>query len=485
MKKWQLLKIEQSINLQKLKYTTYLDLLNFTDEQIDIIINNIDKESIPSLINFFSLLNKGKYDFSDFERLGITNIKEIIIDKLLNASDINKSIIILNWFKYKIDKFQSKEEWKIFMENLTDDISICNLSYVIDWFKEYRIEAIEKVMNNTSNLRTIYLSDVNRKENLREDNLLDLLNLVIENYDVKLSTKLIKRLVKTKQDKETYNEIINYLKNPVLFHEKLPKLFLNSEKDQLASIIETLRKVDDLELLNNYLSFDCEKENLDILNKYISRIVLEDNSVFKESMMVLLENRTIFESLINDKDKLDLVIEKIKPRDIKDEKCVIMAKLLQVIPYDIWLDISLDIENEKLEYIYQNNEIFLDIINTIDLKLVMDRIKKLSLINIKKIFVIFGLKSFKNNFKRHIDISILFDISKENLIDNIYKKYLFEEEKNKLLGNKNINRIDSSCETELLRLATVLDNGYDINLVLDNYRDDEELDSKTLIKILR
>ena len=240
MKKWQLLKICEYINIKKLKYTSYNDLLALTDTQIDLIIDNIDKETIPPLIEFFSQLNKGKYDFTKFEELGIIDIEKIMINRILYAEEKQEAILTLNWFRYKIDKIKSKEEWFTFMHNLSSEISISNLSYVMDNFEISRIEAIEKVMKNATSLRTIYLSDVNKKKRLNEANLLDIVDLVIMGYNVKISTKLVKQLVKTKQDKLIYDEIINYLKQPVLFHEDLPKLFLDIDVEQLSSIIEIL-----------------------------------------------------------------------------------------------------------------------------------------------------------------------------------------------------------------------------------------------------
>ena len=154
MKKWQLLKIQEKIELKKLKYTNYTNLLNFTCEQVDVVLRNLDRVTIPILIEFFSILNEGKYDFDQFERLGIINIEEIIINKILNARNKEHAILILNWFKYKIDKFVTKEEWQIFMDNLSDEMSLNNLAYVIDTFEDFRIEAIEKVIKNTKIRRT-------------------------------------------------------------------------------------------------------------------------------------------------------------------------------------------------------------------------------------------------------------------------------------------------------------------------------------------
>ena len=68
MKKWQLLKICEYVNIKKLKYTSYSDLLTLTEEQIDLIINNIGNKTIPTLVDFFSMLNKGKYDVSKFKQ---------------------------------------------------------------------------------------------------------------------------------------------------------------------------------------------------------------------------------------------------------------------------------------------------------------------------------------------------------------------------------------------------------------------------------
>ena len=180
MKKWQLLKICECINTKKLKYTSYNDLLALTDEQIDLIINNIDMETIPTLIEFFSLLNKGKYDFSKFQELGIINIEKIMINRILYAESNEEAILNFNWFRYKIDKIKTKEEWLLFMHNLSSEFSLSNLAYVIDNFENSRIEAIEKVMKNATSLRTIYLSDVNKKKRLNEANLLDIVDLIDE-----------------------------------------------------------------------------------------------------------------------------------------------------------------------------------------------------------------------------------------------------------------------------------------------------------------
>ena len=484
MKKWQLLKICEYINIKKLKYTSYNDLLALTDTQIDLIIDNIDKETIAPLIEFFSQLNKGKYDFTKFEELGIIDIEKIMINRILYSDEKEDAILNLYWFRYKIDKIKSKEEWFTFMHNLSSEISISNLSYVMDNFEISRIEAIEKVMKNATSLRTIYLSDVNKKKRLNEANLLDIVDLVIMGYNVKISTKLVKQLVKTKQDKLIYDEIINYLKHPVLFHEDLPKLFLDIDVDKLSYIIETLEKISNQNLLDKYLSYDLKNEQLEILNEYIDRVIKETNTELKKSLTLLLDNRENFESLITeDTTKLDLVLKKLEMIDTKDERCIIMVKLLEVIPYDKWIKILADLDIEKLEYIYQNNKTFLDIIDVVDLELLLAHIRKISLINLKKIFAIFRLKSFTSKLKNNNDIYNLFDLSKENYIDNIYKKYLLEEEKNKLLRQTNITRLDSSYELELSKLSNVLDNGYDIDLVLDTYQDNEELDGKTLIKI--
>lgn len=484
MKKWQLLKICENVNIKKLKYTSYNDLLNFTEEQINIIITNINKETIPTLIEFFSLLNKGKYDFSKFEQLGIFDIKEIMFNRILYAEAKQEAILALNWFRYKIDKFKTDEEWFLFMNNLSNEFSLCNLSYIIDTFEISRIEAIEKVMKNATKLRTIYLCDVNKKKRFKENNLLDIIDLIIMGYNVKFSTKLVKQLVKTKQDKLIYDEIINYLKHPVLFHEDLPKLFLDIGVEQLSSIIEILEKIDNQNILDKYLSYNLKNEQLKILNEYVDRVIKETNPELKKSLILLLDNKENFESLITeDTTKLDLVLKKLEMIDIKDERCIIMAKLLEVIPYDKWIQIPSDIDIEKLEYIYQNNKTFLDIIDVVDLELLLAHIRKISLINLKKIFAIFRLKSFTSKLKNNNDIYNLFDLSKENYIDNIYKKYLLEEGKNKLLRQTNITRIDSSYELELIKLYNILENGYDIDLVLDTYQDNEELDGKTLIKI--
>ena len=484
MKKWQLLKICEYINIKKLKYTSYNDLLALTDTQIDLIIDNIDKETIAPLIEFFSQLNKGKYNFTKFEELGIIDIEKIMINRILYAEEKQEAILTLNWFRYKIDKIKSKEEWFTFMHNLSSEISLSNLSYVMDNFEISRIEAIEKVMKNATSLRTIYLSDVNKKKRLNEANLLDIVDLVIMGYNVKISTKLVKQLVKTKQDKLIYDEIINYLKQPVLFHEDLPKLFLDIDVEQLSSIIEILEKIDNQNILDKYLSYNLKNEQLKILNEYIDRVIKESKPELKKSLILLLDNKENFESLITeDTTKLDLVLKKLEMIDTKDERCVVMVKLLEVIPYDKWIKIPSDLDIEKLEYIYQNNKTFLDIINVLDICFVIDRFRDLSLINIRKIFAIFRLKKFSNELKKNYNIDKLFDLFNEKMIDTSYKKYLLEEEKNKLLERSNITRIDTFSEIELTKLYNILENGYDIELVLDNYQDDEELDGKTLIKI--
>lgn len=480
MKKWQLLKICEYINTKKLKYTSYNDLLALTDEQIDLIINNIDRETIPVLIEFFSLLNKGKYDFTKFEELGIINIEKIMINRILYSDEKEEAILNLYWFRYKIDKIKSKEEWFTFMHNLSSEISISNLSYVIDNFENLRIETIEKVMKNSHKLRTIYLCDINKKKRLKEKNLLDIIDLVIMGYNEKLSTKLIKQLVKIKQENIVYDTILNYLRNPKLFHENLPKVFIDIDIAKLTNVIETLEKIDNPNILDSYLSFDFKREKLEILNNYINKIIQKEESKLKESMVLLLDKKDVFE----DKDKLNIAVEKLEEIDIDDERNIILTKLLEVIPYDKWIGISFDLGIDKLEYIYQNNKTFLDIINFLDISFVVDRFRKLSLINIRKIFAVFRLKKFSNELKKNYNIDKLFDLFNEKMIDTSYKKYLLEEEKNKLLERSNITRIDTFSEIELTKLYNILENGYDIELVLDNYQDDDEITSNTLIKTL-
>ena len=197
-------------------------------------------------------------------------------------------------------------------------------------------------------------------------------------------------------------------------------------------------------------------------------------------MVLLLDKKDVFE----DKDKLNIAVEKLEEIDIDDERNIILTKLLEVIPYDKWIGISFDLGIDKLEYIYQNNKTFLDIINVLDISFVVDRFRKLSLINIRKIFAVFRLKKFSNELKKNYNIDKLFDLFNEKMIDTSYKKYLLEEEKNKLLERSNITRIDTFSEIELTKLYNILENGYDIELVLDNYQDDDEITSNTLIKTL-
>jgi len=484
MKKWQLLKICENVNVKKLKYTSYSDLLSLTDNQIDLIIKNINRQTIPILIDYFSMLNKGEYDFTNFERLGITDINKNITVRILYAESVAEAVDVLCWFRYKIEKFKTKEEWYTFMNNLSSDISLSNLSYVIDFFEDSRVEVIEKVMKNSTKLRTIYLSDVNKKKRLNESNILDLLDLVIMGYNVKFSTKLVKQLVKTKQDIEVYNTILNYLKNPNLFHENLPKIFIDIDISKLTYIIDRLEKIYKYKLLDSYLSYDFKGDKLDLLNQYVDRIIEKDNTMLKQSMIILLENKNVISDLTNDNEKLDIVVEKLESIDKNDKKNIMLTKLLEVIPYDKWISISSDLETEKLEYIYQNNKIFLDIINILDIDFVIDRFIELSLINIRKIFSIFSLKTFKLDLKKNHNLDNLFDLFNERLIDIYYRKYLLEEEKNKLLVRSNTTRLDSSSELEVANLSNVLDKGYEIDLVLDNYQDEEELNAITLIKTM-
>jgi len=414
----------------------------------------------------------------------IFDIKEIMFNRILYAEAKQEAILALNWFRYKIDKFKTDEEWFLFMNNLSNEFSLCNLSYIIDTFEISRIEAIEKVMKNATKLRTIYLCDVNKKKRLKENNLLDIIDLIIMGYNVKFSTKLVKQLVKTKQEKLIYDEIINYLKHPVLFHENLPKVFIDIEISSLTNIIQKLKKINNYDLLDKYLSFDFRKEKIEILNNYIDKITEKEYSKLKESMIMLLGKTNVFNALTEDTEKLDSVVEKLEGIDVNDEKSIILTKLLEVIPYDKWINISSILDLEKLEYIYDNNKTFLDIINVLDISFVVDRFRELSLINIRKIFAIFRLKKFNNELKRNYNIDKLFDLFNEKFIDTSYKKYLLEEEKNKLLEYSNITRIDTYSEIELTKLYNILENGYDIDLVLDTYQDDEELNAKTLIKIM-
>ena len=366
------------------------------------------------------------------------------------------------------------------MHNLSSEISLSNLSYVIDNFENLRIETIEKVMKNSHKLRTIYLCDINKKKRLKEKNLLDIIDLVIMGYNEKLSTKLIKQLVKTKQENIVYDTILNYLRNPKLFHENLPKVFIDIDIARLTNVIETLEKIDNPNILDSYLSFDFKREKLEILNNYINKIIQKEESKLKESMVLLLDKKDVFE----DKDKLNIAVEKLEEIDIDDERNIILTKLLEVIPYDKWIGISFDLGIDKLEYIYQNNKTFLDIINVLDISFVIDRFRDLSLINIRKIFAVFRLKKFSNELKKNYNIDKLFDLFNEKMIDTSYKKYLLEEEKNKLLERSNITRIDTFSEIELTKLYNILENSYDIELVLDNYQDDDEITSNTLIKTL-
>lgn len=426
------------------------DLLNLNDKDIELILNNIDRENVCVLMDFLVLSStkEEKEFFGDLWKFGIENVKTVVVQKIIEAVSIKNSTNILINFNLSGDKFKTIDDFVLYLDLLKK-------GYISQYVKAL----------------------INRINAHRADN--------GEDY--------------------YYSEITNYLKNPRVFHERLPYLFLEFDHSQKTEILSFLKMITDEEILYFYIGLYATNinnrvliENLEKIEKtsdvnlrtmyntllknarnYIRTFLCEEYKLEKESKEKINQSSRL-EDIINTLQQFDTEkLHEVEPsNDLNGYEALI--NLLLVLPYEVWKEIPKNSSVFFLHKIYSNNKLLKDTFSfNCDLITFIKGFSSVSSHQLDKIIKILSSPNFKSLQNRNEILSLI--LKKENnnaaVLDYIYD-ILQEYE-------QTINVVKIKNEIHLEKVMPLLEDGYDIDLVLDKFDDNDEITPNTLVRSLK
>ena len=534
MKVWELKKINEYAHKNNIQLD-YLPLLQYKQEDIDLIIDCIDQmnRNVESLIIFM------KWDLNDpdlkttFEHLeGIENfdIRKYLIEKMKEAFSKKQAEAILKNFDLANRLFKNLDEWKAYIDSIAEEMlkrdSLIgnNLTLVLHTQEEDRIDLIKQVMeySQLADLNSKTISEYFSRE-IIETNCKEVLSLLTKGYNINKVSDLFvdwneqtKNIVTTEEESKTsklhelntaYSLVIDYLKNSTLFcaiqdDSSLIEIFNGSYYQEYKSIVLLLKEIeekDDADLFDQCLNCPyIGNENM----RYYIRNILDARNTDSEYIdsFYYLWNQQVIDRNISSKENIERIVAALESAYHADGNSMDMANFLVDIPFvKIMKDMQIVEENRKTrEVLY--NEFPMFILKEVPLsdkqiENYTDWLTKLSTLPkdvCEKVMNIINIPIVKNmDIEEQNKIKELV-LNPENFgsLDYIYNRYEEkEQEYNQYHLQKNQPQVSLpkptyEPEVKLVTVIELLECDHDFDKVLDGFKEDEEITPKTLIRTL-
>lgn len=535
MKVWELKKINEYAHKNNIQLD-YLSLLQYKQEDIDLIIDCIDQmnRNVESLIIFMQWDLDNPYLKTTFEHLeGIENfdIRKYLIEKMKKAFSKKQAEAILKNFDLASRLFRNLDEWKAYIDSIAEKMlkreSLIgdNLTLVLHTQEEDRIDLIKQIMEYSQ------LIDLNPKtiseyfsSEIIEKNCKEVLSLLIKGYNVEGVARvfanwnnLVKFTMIHDQDEETqkatrqrintiYYSLVDYLENSTLFcasqdSSSLINIFdTDFEKiPRFISIFKEIENKNDKELFEQCLECSyLDNENME----YYIRHMLDAKDQANDYVVSLyyLWNQGVIEKNISSQENIERIITALELAQEKDESSMDMADFLMDIPnIEIIKDMKITERNRETreEVLYNEFPKFIKEVPLSDPQIenYCDWLTKLSTLPkdvCEKVMNIINISIIKNmSIEEQIKIKELV-LNPENFgsLDYIYYRYREKEQEYNQYQHQQKQPLVSSPtptyepEVKLVTVIELLECDHDFDKVLDGFNDDEEITPKTLIRTL-
>lgn len=489
------------INEKEKDYYIYFDedILNLSYEDAFTILENKNNGNVRILINFLVYWGLDEYREPFRKKLGLVKddeyYKNIIIEKILGAENIDVAQRIFSYFDDECLQF-NEEEWLMFLKGISSNFSSDKLSSLLSIIKlvdKCRLQVIEKVMLCFKNNLDIDENLVYELNKLSEEEILTFLDLYNIQYEWDVLINLIEKM-KNEDYKDESVKIVNYLKNPKLFDKYLPNVFLNTKKEEVDDILKFLPQITISNILPYYTEVDERFGNDKLLRMFTEKLQIAyilDKVSLVDAYGALYENDEYFDTLLSEKinagemSKLEKILECLrnvydKDSDMLDEYYNVLVKLLSYFEYDEWKTLIESQTLDSINYIYENKKLFAKFMDGLELKEIINKLKNISVENLDKIRQIINFSSFKKQVNNKKVFELMLSENGRGSIDYIYHVYL--EEERRINPIPEVSKQVQNNGIKLLTVYELLAADNDIGKVLDGFRDDEEVNSKTLIR---
>lgn len=506
------------------------NLLNFSDADVELIINSMDEvtKSVEQLIKFLDWEQDNKdwkEQFSHLEGIENFDIRSYLIDRILTASSDETADNIYSYFDFDSvsetlkNSMKTVEEWKTYIESIGGTMDgehvARNLETVLEFCENNRCEMIKKIMYysqagdiDSQSLKEYFSEDILQKY------LAEILDLLILDYDIDELQTFFSRwndaVLETKvlPQNTTYQQVYDYLKNSSLFshlanNSGLVSIFTNASETnypEILSLFELVESKKDKEVFDMLVDTEIALESSSLRN-YITEIVehKDDDSDYRMSLMHLLDKGKIHRNT----NFIDMVIRLLGKTQNIDRNSMEMADFISSVgPIEVLNDIEINDKNlvtrqliyDEFPKLLENRQL-----SDNEKSYYKDWLKRLSQLprNVaQKILAIINLESVKQmSLESNEKLKeVLLDKDNFGSLDYIYGQYLDKEkqyqsykeykeveEKSKVTPPQ---PLPNNEEVQLLTVVELLERQFDFDLVLDGFGDEEDITTKTLIRSL-
>lgn len=533
MKVWQLRKITEIANEIKYYSIDYELLLKMNQKDIDLLIDQIDyeNEGIDYLINFLEFTYENpewKENYNHMEGIENFDLKEYLFHRIATAFCNEDASAILSYFdfnqeKNKLSIFKSIEEWKTYVENINSNLSydfeikLSNLDLILKNSKEgeNRVNLIKRTMNylQTDELEFIDFSKCSIDWSKLPITFDDLLDLLLKEYDptsiMDLLDYWIKQrentsLTENKEMDDGFQVIINYLKESSMMNGCYMDSFVDMVKDLsfneyngFVYILREIEEQEDYELLETCIRREASFKNRN-MRIYVTRVLCATNEYnYRTAQFRLWENGTIDKYLEDETNMNRIMNGLILAKDHRLD-CLELAELIENIPtveMIKYLDMSkvekdtFEMLRNRFDYVVKKEDLSEEEVE--NYANLLGSLSSLPKDICSKVISILGFKSVKTmelEDRKKLQETLLNPENYDSL-DYILQEYQTRENN---LQSQLIRKpqpvkqdIDSSnTEVKLLTVLELLENGANLDKVLDGFTDDDEITPKTLIRSL-
>lgn len=523
MKAGQLKELLKALERKRVNAQEISHLLEFTDDEIKKVLDLYSEKNSTFLVllKFYNMYyEKGEEFEKDLKHLGISNLKQCMVDKIEHFTITNSRFICDSFENDKIDfsLFKNQAEYFRYLETLSKmkvmpfhfygDLSWilkheqCNRQEILVHFFTYELQSHYWI-----HLENYFIKLKGFSIDIR-----DFLKLLVKGYDFDLSFNTIYKWRKDieKHPNPEFSWKIQLAMDCLLDFtgncDNLPKVFLDSSPNDYSDIIslinEFFAKVSDhpSNVLDDYVSSCVTEDNRIVFNQIIQKFLNTDNVDVMESLWILLHHQYIPKLLDKESesqvvvDEMDDVVNTLKEVS-SEHKSVAMARLLLRMPLPMWKKISNTASLENLELLFGNYALYIDrcIFNEKD-ESTYDMITKISQLSSaanQKILSLLednmcflnDISTLENPEKRGYLLSTLFEKENEAGLDYVVEQYQQAEDyrQRQVEARKDINK---NPEEVCLQTVQKLMGRYPIEDLLEGFHDDDEITPHTLIRSL-